>query len=88
MPMEELLRRIEAHLARLRIAEYLERQRDWKRGLLIHFLQGVARGLGFALGFSVLGAFAVVLIRELVLKNLSGIGGFLAKVIQAIETRL
>lgn len=86
--MERLLRRIEDHLERLRIAEYLEQQRNWKRSLLIHFLHGVARGLGFALGFSVLGAFAVVLIRELILKNLSGISGFLAEVIQAIEMRL
>lgn len=86
--MEELLRQIEIHLERLQIADYLDRQRDLKHSLLNHFLHGIARGLGFALGFSVLGAAAVVLIRELIVKNLSGIGGFLAQVIQAIEMRL
>lgn len=86
--MEELLRRIETHLERLQIADYLERQRDVRRSLWINFMYGVARGLGFALGFSVLGAIAVVLIREIIIKNMSGIGGFLAEVIQAIEMRL
>ena len=86
--MEEILRRIELHLERLQIAEYLERQRDIKRGLLIHFANGVMRGLGFAFGFSVLGAIAIALLRTLVLENLPGIGSFLAEIIRAAESRL
>lgn len=86
--MEHLLERIEIHLERLQIAEYLERQRDVKRGLLIHFANGIMRGLGFALGFSLLGAIAIALIQELILENLPGIGSFLAEVIRAAEGRM
>lgn len=86
--MEQLLQRIELHLERLQIAEYLERQRNVKRGLLIHFGNGVMRGLGFAFGFSVLGAIAIALLRMVVLENLPGIGSFLAEVIRAAESRM
>ena len=40
------------------------------------------------LGFTVLGALAIVLIRHLVVENLSGIGNFLAEVIHEIEKRM
>lgn len=86
--MEQLLQRIELHLERLQIAEYLERQRNIKRGLLIHFGNGVMRGLGFAFGFSVLGAIAIALLRMFVLENLPGIGSFLAEIIRAAESRM
>lgn len=86
--MEQLLRRIELHLERLQIAEYLERQRSIKRGLLVSFGIGVMRGLGFAFGFSVLGAIAIALLRMVVLENLPGIGSFLAEIIRAAETRM
>ena len=86
--MEELLRRIELHLERLQIAEYLERQRSIRRGLLVNFGNGVMRGLGFAFGFSVLGAIAIALLRVAVLENLPGIGKFLAEVIRAAESRM
>ena len=86
--MEDILRRIELHLERLQIAEYLERQRNIRRGLLIHFANGVMRGLGFAFGFSVLGAIAIALLRTVVLENLPGIGGFLAEIIRAAESRM
>ena len=86
--MELLLEKIALHLERLQIAEYLEQRRDIRRGLWRQFVHGVMRGLGFALGFSLLGAIAIALIRELLLKNLPGIGSFLAEVIRAAEGRM
>ena len=53
-----------------------------------NLLYGAIRGLGFTLGFTVLGALAIVLIRHLVVENLSGIGNFLAEVIHEIEKRM
>lgn len=86
--MEQLLQRIELHLERLQIAEYLERQRSIKRGLLVNFGNGVMRGLGFAFGFSVLGAIAIALLRMVVLEKFPGIGSFLAEMIEMAETRM
>lgn len=86
--MEQILQRIELHLERLQIADYLDKQRNIRRGLLIHFANGVMRGLGFAFGFSVLGAIGIALLREIVLRNLPGIGRFLAEIIRTSGERL
>lgn len=43
---------------------------------------------GFAVGFSVLGALVIVLIKNLVLENIPVISDFLAEVIHAIEARM
>ena len=53
-----------------------------------NILYGLCRGLGFTLGFSVLGALLAVALRSLVVENIPLIGGFLAEVIHAIEARM
>ena len=46
------------------------------------------RGLGFAVGFSLLGALVVVLVRWLALENLPGIGKFFAEVVRMVQRNL
>lgn len=82
---EELIRRLTDTLERMRLDEYLEYVSDRRRMIRNHLLYGAMRGLGFTLGFSVLGAIFVVLIRKLVSENMPIIGGFLAEVIHEIE---
>ena len=85
---EQLARRMERTveaLERMRLDEYVEYISDRRRLLARHFLCGVARGLGFTLGFSVLGAAALVLLSHVVVDNIPLIGGFLAEVIDAIQ---
>lgn len=86
--MEQLLRKIVLHLERLQIAEYLERQRNIRHRLLVHFAAGVMRGLGFAFGFSVLGAIAIAIIRAAVVRNMPGIGSFFSDIIRLAESRM
>lgn len=86
--MEEILHRIEYHLERLRIVEYLENQRNLKRSLIVHFLHGIMRGLGFAFGFSVLGAIVIAILRKLLIGSVPGMQEFLADMIRAAESRL
>ena len=77
-----------AALERMRLEEYVASQANWRRMLWRNLLLGACRGLGFTLGFSVLGALLAVLLRGLVVDNIPLIGGFLAEVIHAIEARL
>lgn len=86
--MEEILHRIEYHLERLRIAEYLENQRNLKRSLIVHFMNGIMRGLGFAFGFSVLGAIVIAILRNLLIGSVPGMKEFLADMIRAAESRI
>lgn len=77
-----------AALERLRFEEYLDYRGNRARVLLSHLAFGMLRGMGFALGFSLLSALAMVLLRHLVVENIPVIGGFLAELIAAIQQRL
>jgi len=82
--MDEHLQRLE----RLRLAEYIAYVDDRRRLLRSHFLSGLARGVGMAIGFTVLGAVLVVILRRLAEQNLPLIGDFLAQIVTVVQRRL
>ena len=82
------IERLTATLERMRLDEYVEYVSNRRRLIRQNILYGLCRGLGFTLGFSVLGALLAVLLRSLVVDNIPLIGGFLAEVIHAIEARM
>ena len=84
----ELIDRLTDMLERMHLDDYLEYVSNRRRMLLSNLFYGLARGLGFALGFTVLGALVIVLLRSLVTENIPIIGNFLAEVIHAIEERM
>ena len=84
----ELIERLTDTLERMHLDEYLEFVSNRKRMLWRNLLYGMVRGLGFTLGFTVLGALAIVLLKNLVLEIIPVIGDFLAEVIHAIEARM
>ena len=84
----ELIRRLTDTLERMHLDEYLEYVSNRRRMIGRNLLYGVVRGFGFTLGFTVLGALLIVLLRNLVSENIPLIGGFLAEVIHAIEARM
>lgn len=82
--MEEYLHRME----QLRLAEYLAYVSDRRRLMRNHFLGGLARGVGMAIGFTVLGAALVIFLRHLAEQNLPLIGDFLAQIVTVVQRRL
>ena len=82
--VERLIRAAE----RMRLGEYVRFESDRKRRLLDAFWQGVARGLGVMVGFSVLGAAVLFILQELAKRNLPGIGNFVAQVVALVQMRL
>ena len=86
--LEKIACRLEKSLERLNIEEYMRYSTSWKRQLLVNFVGGVARGLGMAVGFTVLGAVLVVILRQLMTINVPIIGDFLAEVIRIVLERL
>ena len=84
----ELIDRLTDTLERMHLDDYLEYVSNRRRMLWNNLMDGAVRGLGFTLGFTVLGALAIVILRHLVVENLSGIGSFLAEVIHEIEKRM
>lgn len=74
-------------LERLRLADYLRHVEDPWRLIRVQFIGGVFRGLGMAVGFTVLGAVLVLILRQLAQRNLPLIGGFLRQLVQMVEEK-
>lgn len=84
----KLIHQLTDTLERMHLDDYLEYVSNRRRMIVNNLLYGMLRGLGFAIGFSVLGALAIVLLKNVVLKNIPIISDFIAEVIHAIEARM
>ena len=82
--MEEYLQRLEG----LQLAEYLRYVQDRRRFLRTQFLGGLFRGMGMAVGFTILGAVLVIVLKNLAERNLPLIGDFLAQIVSIVQGRL
>ena len=82
--LEKLSRRIEL----LHLDAYLRYVHDWRRRLFFDFLSGIARGVGFSVGFTVLGALLLYLLRNAALSNLPVIGRFVTELVLIVESNL
>ena len=86
--LDERIERIIDAAERMKLAEYVRYQSDRKRRLRDAFLEGVLRGLGVMVGFSMLGALVIYLLQSLALQNLPLIGDYVAKVVMLVESRI
>lgn len=84
----ELILRLMRLLERMQLDQYIEYVSNKKRMIWNNLLYGICRGLGFTIGFTVLGAVMIVLLQSVFVENIPLIGGFLAEVIRAIEARM
>ena len=82
--LDELSKRIQGNT----IAEYVEMVRSPRRMIVINFLAGLARGLGFAVGATLLGAIFLFFLYRLANLNLPVIGEFIARVVRIVELNL
>lgn len=86
--IDRRLKRLERALIRMRLEELLPTLANPKRLIWANFLGGVARGLGIAVGFAVLGALLILLLKNLAANNIPVIGDFIAQIIRIVETKL
>lgn len=79
------LERLAVFLERSRLNDYvslLERPGRW---FSLNFMGGIARGIGLAIGFTLLGALAFVILSKIVSWNLPVISDFLAQLLDMVE---
>ena len=69
------------------IEDWIRRERGWRR-LLKEMALGAARGIGFSIGFTVLGALLLYILQSIALANLPIIGRFLAELVRIVESNL
>jgi len=82
--LEEISERMQG----LNLAEYIEMVRSPRRMLVINFVSGLARGLGIAIGATVLGAIFLIFLLDLAQSNIPLIAEFVARIIKIVETYL
>ncbi|HEY8393230.1 MAG TPA: DUF5665 domain-containing protein [Thermaerobacter sp.] len=89
--LQRVLRRLDDlswRWQRLSIAEYLELFRHPGRLFWFNFLAGLARGLGAAVGFTLLGALVLLALQRAVELNLPFIGNLIADLLRIVRTEL
>ncbi|MBO4384780.1 MAG: hypothetical protein J5854_05110 [Clostridia bacterium] len=84
--IERRLGAIAGALERSRFIEYAEYSSDLKRMLKRAFLYGAARGLGMAVGFSLLGALVIWLLDIIARSNIPYIAEFISKIVSYVES--
>ena len=77
-----------AVLERMKLPEYVRYLTDHRRFYRMQFLGGILRGMGSAIGFTILGAALVWLLQDLAQRNLPVIGDFLADIVDVVQRRL
>ena len=77
-----------AYLERLHLPEYIRYLEDRRRYYRMQLVGGIVRGLGTAVGFTLLGAVLVWLLQGLAQRTLPVIGDFLAQIVNLVQRRL
>ncbi len=72
-------------LERIAIAQGLPQYYSRRKMLFRSFLSGFSRGIGMAIGFSLLSAFIISILTLLASKNLPYIGAFIADVVRRVQ---
>ncbi|BCV20908.1 DUF5665 domain-containing protein [Moorella sp. Hama-1] len=83
--LAEKIQELITTMEKANVAEWLELYRRPGRLLYLNFAAGIARGLGIAIGFTILGAIVIYIIRELALLNLPVIGKLIAEIVRMVQ---
>lgn len=86
--LEGLIKKLSLDLEKMKLAEYVELLNNPKKLLWINFISGVARGLGTAIGFSILFALFLYLLQKIILLNLPLISDFIADIVRMVNTNV
>ncbi len=70
------------------IGEYVEMLRRPRRLLFLNLGIGIARGFGMAIGFTILAALIIYLLRKIILLNIPLIGKFIADLVEIVQNEL
>ncbi|BAD40225.1 DUF5665 domain-containing protein [Symbiobacterium thermophilum] len=86
--LAQMVERLSIALERSNVLDYtVLLQHPW-RMLWINFVGGMARGLGIGIGFTVLSAILLYILRGLMMANLPFIGDLIATIVRLVEQQL
>lgn len=79
--LEKLANRLES----MQIASYIEILAKPRKLIITNFIAGIARGLGFALGTTIIFAIVIEVLRRIIMLNIPMLSSYLVEVIRMIE---
>lgn len=86
--LEKKIDLLSAKLENIKINSYIELMQDTKKLLLKNFLAGISKGIGMAVGFTILGAVLILILEKIVALNIPIIGKFVSDIVQIVEINL
>lgn len=90
--LNDRLERFARYMEKMKLAEYVDLLHNPRRLLYVNFIAGVARGLGMAVGFTLLGAVAIYFLTRVLTKtfvaNLPVLGGIIAQIVRIVQIQI
>lgn len=85
---EEMMKSVADQLERSKLGNYVDLMQSPGRMIFLNLFAGIARGLGVAIGFTILGAILIYVLQKLVVLNLPIIGGFISEVVKIVQVNV
>lgn len=76
------------NMEKLGIAEYVSMIENPRRLFWVNFWQGIARGFGMAIGFTILAGVVIYILQKIVVLNTPVIGNFIAEIVNIVQNQL
>lgn len=84
----EKLDQLGVKLERVQIADYIQLMNKPKRLLLLNLGVGIAKGVGIAIGFTIVGATIIYILQQLGALNLPIIGDYIAEIVKIVQGQI
>lgn len=78
---------IVSNMEKARFLEYIEYAANRRRMMKNSFILGLARGVGSAIGFTLLGAFVIYLLRMVARSSLPVLADFITELLDIIDSK-
>lgn len=86
--LQEKITDLAVSMEKMKLAEYVQLlDKPW-RLLYINFIAGLARGVGIAIGFTILGAIVLYFLKMLVMLHLPWIGDLIADIVRMVQLKV
>jgi len=86
--LEDKIGTLATFMERMKLAEYIELLNNPWRLFWVNFLSGLARGVGIAIGGSLLVAILLYLMSQIAVLNLPLISDFIAEIVRLVQIQL
>lgn len=86
--LEKKVRDLSYVMERIHMDEYIRYLNNTKRIVFVNIISGLSRGVGTAIGFTVITAIILIAVRNLAMQNLPLIGDFIAELVKIVESKV